>query len=580
MEMNRVAASAECIQKLQRVRRRCVHTRPSAAALLLAAAAAADAQCIQQWTGDFGIPPGMNGSVFVLDAWDLDGSGPQMIAGGAFGTAGGVTVNKIARWDGVTWRPLGSGIGTNTAVNIQAMTAWDPPSGPRQFIIGGNFAAGGVIAGNYIQRWDPAAGAWVALGSGMNNQVRALTVWDPDGASGPVPSQLVAAGDFTTAGGVTVNRIARWDGAAWQPLGAGANGNIAALTTIAGAGATRVLVAGGAFTTISGVSASRIAYYDGTTWHPFGGGVNSTVWALDVQNLGEGPQLIAGGDFTTAGGATASRIARWDGGAWHTFGTGFNSTVRGVTSWDPDGPGPISPRLLAVGTFTTAGGNSIPRVAAWNGSAWEALGSSVGTSNVYAAMTFDLDGPGPAYPQLIVGGDFTLAAGSLANRIAAWISSPAPIVITSPADTVAPCPGAQVQLTVRPAAGAFPTYQWRRNGVNLADGPTGTGATIAGANSITLTISGMSPFNPGEYDVVVTTACGSATSAPAQLTWCYANCDCSTTPPRLNVLDFTCFLNKFSAGNANANCDASTTAPVLNVLDFTCFLNRFSAGCP
>jgi hypothetical protein len=61
---------------------------------------------------------------------------------------------------------------------------------------------------------------------------------------------------------------------------------------------------------------------------------------------------------------------------------------------------------------------------------------------------------------------------------------------------------------------------------------------------------------------------------------CYANCDGSTTAPVLNVLDFNCFLNQFSAGGAYANCDGSTTAPVLNVLDFNCFLNRFSAGCP
>jgi hypothetical protein len=61
---------------------------------------------------------------------------------------------------------------------------------------------------------------------------------------------------------------------------------------------------------------------------------------------------------------------------------------------------------------------------------------------------------------------------------------------------------------------------------------------------------------------------------------CYANCDGSTTAPVLNVLDFTCFLNKFAAGDAYANCDGSTVPPVLNVLDFTCFLNRFAAGCP
>jgi hypothetical protein len=61
---------------------------------------------------------------------------------------------------------------------------------------------------------------------------------------------------------------------------------------------------------------------------------------------------------------------------------------------------------------------------------------------------------------------------------------------------------------------------------------------------------------------------------------CYPNCDASTTPPVLNVADFTCFLQKFAAGDAYANCDGSTQAPVLNVADFTCFLQRFAAGCP
>jgi len=60
---------------------------------------------------------------------------------------------------------------------------------------------------------------------------------------------------------------------------------------------------------------------------------------------------------------------------------------------------------------------------------------------------------------------------------------------------------------------------------------------------------------------------------------CYANCDNSTTVPFLNVLDFNCFLNRFSGGDSYANCDGSTIPPVLNVLDFNCFLNRFSAGC-
>ncbi len=61
---------------------------------------------------------------------------------------------------------------------------------------------------------------------------------------------------------------------------------------------------------------------------------------------------------------------------------------------------------------------------------------------------------------------------------------------------------------------------------------------------------------------------------------CYANCDESTTAPALNVADFTCFLQRFAAGDSYCNCDQSTSVPVLNVADFTCFLQSFAAGCP
>jgi uncharacterized membrane protein len=69
---------------------------------------------------------------------------------------------------------------------------------------------------------------------------------------------------------------------------------------------------------------------------------------------------------------------------------------------------------------------------------------------------------------------------------------------------------------------------------------------------------------------------------------CYANCDASTTPPILNIEDFTCFISDFAAAsqlphnqqlNHYANCDHSNTAPVLNVEDFACFINKFAAGC-
>jgi hypothetical protein len=61
---------------------------------------------------------------------------------------------------------------------------------------------------------------------------------------------------------------------------------------------------------------------------------------------------------------------------------------------------------------------------------------------------------------------------------------------------------------------------------------------------------------------------------------CYANCDESPSPPLLTIADFSCFLQRFAAGDGYANCDRSTTPPVLNVADFSCFLQKFAAGCP
>ncbi len=54
---------------------------------------------------------------------------------------------------------------------------------------------------------------------------------------------------------------------------------------------------------------------------------------------------------------------------------------------------------------------------------------------------------------------------------------------------------------------------------------------------------------------------------------CYPDCDETGT---LTVGDFTCFQNRFLAGEPYADCDAGGT---LTVADFVCFQNRFVAGC-
>jgi hypothetical protein len=145
----------------------------------------------------------------------------------------------------------------------------------------------------------------------MNGGVRAL-------AFGPDRS-LYAGGEFTTAGGVTANGIARWDGAAWHPLGSGIEGDPYPGVYALAVGSDNSLYAGGYFTTAGGVATDYVARWDGTAWRPLGSGMDKRVSALAMDEL---DNVYAGGKFTTAGNVAANAIARWEGAAWHPLAAG------------------------------------------------------------------------------------------------------------------------------------------------------------------------------------------------------------------------------------------------------------------
>ena len=385
---------------------------------------------IARWDGTSWHPigTGMTGTVNALTTWDPDGDGPlpaQLVAGGSFTTADGVWLGRIARWDGSTWQPFGSGMN----ISVLALTTWDPDGPgplPSQLVAGGEFTAAGGVTVNRIARWDGSM--WQSLGSGMSNIVRSLTTWDPDG-EGPLAEQLVAGGSFPTAGGVTVNRIARWDGSSWQPFSGGMLSHVRAVTTWDPDGEGPLpaqLVAGGSFITASGVTRNRIARWDGSTWQPFGSGMNNSVLALTTWDPdGPGPlpvELVAGGEFGIADGVTVKLIARWNGSVWQPFGSGMSSLVQAVTTWDPDGTGPLPAQLVAGGSFVIPGGVPVNRVSRWDGSAWQPFGT--GTNNsVYALTTWDPDGDGPLPAQLVAGGNFNAAGGVPASHVARWDGS-------------------------------------------------------------------------------------------------------------------------------------------------------------
>ena len=109
-----------------------------------------------------------------------------------------------------------------------------------------------------------------------------------DDGSGPA---LYAAGSFLDAGGLAANRIARWDGGAWSPLGAGLNQTVYALTVYADGSGPR-LVAGGSFSNVGGIPSSGIGRWDGTSWSPLGLGANGSVRAGRVLSVAEMNALL------------------------------------------------------------------------------------------------------------------------------------------------------------------------------------------------------------------------------------------------------------------------------------------------
>ena len=375
---------------------------------------------VARWDGTswspLGAPSeGTNGRVLDLCVFD-DGSGPALYAGGFFTIAGGISTPRIAKWDGTSWAALGApGNGMNNLVN--SLAVFDDGSGPRLYA-GGNFTTAGGVSALRIAKWDGAN--WASLGApgnGMNGSVRDLTVFS-DG-SGPA---LYAGGYFTAAGGISAPHVAKWDGTSWTSLGApgnGMNGNVHALTVFDD-GFGSALYAGGEFTTAGGVSALRVARWDGTSWTALGSsgnGMNNWVEALVVFDDGSGPALYASGAFTAAGGIPATGLAKWHGTSWSAVGAPGSGPLGGplVLVVFDDGSGAV---LAFSGTFRTSGGVLVRGVGTWDGVSWTALGpQGLGTSNsVYALTVYD-DGAGPA---LYAGGTFQIAGDILARGVARW----------------------------------------------------------------------------------------------------------------------------------------------------------------
>ena len=256
---------------------------------------------IARWDGTKWKPlgSGTNRPILCLAVYKGD-----LIAGGEFTKAGGAAANGIARWNGSQWKPLGFGVRGATKdewVHIGAMTEFDG-----KLIVGGRFSYAGGARIKSMAAWDGRK--WSEVPYDLFGDVRALTTFR---------GQLIAAGDVSEPSAGSV--VMRFDGVdKWSVIGSGDPEDEVDAALVYHDN----LVVGGKFSKIGGIEAAGIASWDGADWQPLGAGLGQNIWCLTTFN----EELIAGG----AGGA----IGSWDGTIWRNLGTGTNGDINSCLEFD------------------------------------------------------------------------------------------------------------------------------------------------------------------------------------------------------------------------------------------------------
>jgi hypothetical protein len=291
--------------------------------------------------------------------------------------------------------------------------------------VGAQFEASGDLPFDGIRAWDGTQ--WVQIGNGLNGYVWVVQALDIDGP-GPLGVELVAGGGFSASGAATCRRIARWTGTEWSEVGGGSAWAVERMTgaDLDGAGPAPYQL----FCCFSDTGSVRA--WDGVAWTTLehGPGGQSDILATDLD--GDGPAnaaLIACGTFSHIDERVnpAGGMARWDGERWGAFGVGIDddlmSQVKCLTQWDPDGPGVLEPRILAGGSINWAGVFDLGGLAQWTGHQWESVGGGVNWDEVSAMALWPRSPALGEGQRVVIGGSFSMAGTTPANRIAAWDGS-------------------------------------------------------------------------------------------------------------------------------------------------------------
>lgn len=239
-------------------------------------------------------------------------------------------------------------------------------------------------------------------------------------------ANLYVGGQFSVAGGVAANNIAKWDGQQWHALGEGPDNGVHAIVHAMGV-IDGTLYAGGLFVQAGTKRVNALAYFDGKNWNPVGEGDENGVRKIDVFTNGDtlissgyvsamfihNRSVVIGGYFHLVGKQKTNGIAAWniDTQQWETFNGGLSSAIPNdlvyAFAFAADGND-----LYAGGKFHYAGGVPARNLAKWNGTNWSAVGG--GANNWVRGMEVDATG------NLYVVGMFDSTGAVRAHGVAKW----------------------------------------------------------------------------------------------------------------------------------------------------------------
>ena len=385
--------------------------------------------------------------VTALAVFDPDGSGPEpdrLFVGGAFHVIGGLSIPYLAMLGDSGWEPLGAGLdGPCNALCVFDADGTGP--GLPALYVGGSFNNAGGAPASKIAKWDGST--WLPLGTGAppTNVVRGLTVHDPDGA-GPGLARLAIIGSFATMDGVATGSVALYDGLTFSGVGAWPFTGGEQIVSIDEDGdgpdpPVLIIESRNGFGTYNSINYQSIARWNGLAWDNMQSGIsNGAPWSITTWDEdGEGPTLPAvyvGGTFTAVGGEVSQSVARWgmtdapnfvslpgavyfDAGDTITLHTPAGADQATAIRWTRNGS-PLSDSDRVSGTDTTTV-TIVDALAADAGDYAAELSSSCGATIGHVQVFFGA--PPPACAGDINGdgftnaADFTILAGNFGSAV-------------------------------------------------------------------------------------------------------------------------------------------------------------------